>query len=125
MIGDIIAARPPVQAIHKDARNALVISDQDAEKAPQFKADVEALAKARSSSLSSGDDRYPAPTLEERMTLRKVSDRVPWIAYTLCVVEFAERASYYGARQVFNNFLEFPLPKGESLHNCFQDEYLD
>ena len=107
----MIAARLPVQAIHKDARNSLLISDQDAEKAPQFKADVEAFAKIPSS-LASVDDRYPAPTPEERMSLRKVADSVPLIAYTLCIVEFAERASYYGASQVFNNFLEFDLPKG-------------
>jgi hypothetical protein len=28
------------------------------------------------------------------------------------VVEFAERASYYGVKTVFSNFMQFPLPKG-------------
>jgi hypothetical protein len=52
------------------------------------------------------------PSEEEKSTLRHVSGSVPWIAFILCVVEFAERASYYGATLVFNNFLQFPLPEG-------------
>ncbi|KAI1184381.1 POT family protein [Nemania serpens] len=57
-------------------------------------------------------DAYPPPTAEERKTLRKVYDTVPWTAWTLCFVELAERASYYGVKAVFNNFLQFPLPAG-------------
>lgn len=57
-------------------------------------------------------DAYPPPTEEERKTLRKVYDTVPWTAWTLCFVELAERASYYGVKAVFNNFLQFPLPAG-------------
>ncbi|KAI0813546.1 POT family protein [Xylaria sp. FL0064] len=57
-------------------------------------------------------ERYPPPTEEERKTLRKVYDTVPWTAWTLCFVEASERASYYGVKAVFNNFLQFPLPKG-------------
>lgn len=72
---------------------------------------------------------YPEPTEEELQTLRKVAGSIPWISYALCVVEFAERASYYGmhgyifqyvatiltslgASQLFTNFLQKPLPKG-------------
>lgn len=50
------------------------------------------------------------PSEEERTTLRRVAGTVPWVAYTLCAVEFAERASYYGCSNVFSNFVEFPLP---------------
>jgi dipeptide/tripeptide permease len=57
------------------------------------------------------DDLVQIPTDEERRSLRKVAGTVPWIAYALCVVELAERASYYGATQVFMNFLQRPLPK--------------
>ncbi|KAI1756171.1 POT family protein [Xylaria castorea] len=57
-------------------------------------------------------ETYPPPTEEERKTLRKVFDSVPWTAWTLCFVELAERASYYGVKAVFNNYLQFPLPKG-------------
>jgi hypothetical protein len=58
------------------------------------------------------EDGLIIPTQEERSTLRIVAGKVPAVAYTLCAVEFAERASYYGCSQVFNNFLEFPLPAG-------------
>ncbi|KAI0399455.1 POT family protein [Xylaria palmicola] len=57
-------------------------------------------------------EAYPPPTDEERKTLRKVYDTVPWTAWTLCFVELAERASYYGVKAVFNNYLQFPLPEG-------------
>ncbi|EMC98976.1 hypothetical protein BAUCODRAFT_120266 [Baudoinia panamericana UAMH 10762] len=32
----------------------------------------------------------------------------------LCIVEFAERASYYGVQTIFANFMQFPLPPGGS-----------
>jgi hypothetical protein len=50
------------------------------------------------------------PTKEELTTLRRVSGKVPLVAYSLCMVEFAERASYYGCTFVFSNFIQFPLP---------------
>lgn len=59
------------------------------------------------------DNEYPAPTEEELATLRKVPAQIRLVSFALCLVEFAERASYYGARTVFNNFIQFPLPKGE------------
>ncbi|KAK1500960.1 POT family protein [Colletotrichum abscissum] len=58
------------------------------------------------------DDAYPAPTAEERSTLRKVADSIPITSWSLCVVEMAERASYYGVKAAFNNYLQFPLPEG-------------
>ncbi|KAF2093775.1 MFS peptide transporter [Rhizodiscina lignyota] len=58
------------------------------------------------------DEAYPEPTEEERITLRKVPAKIPLIAYSLCLAEFAERASYYGISGVSNNFMQFPLPKG-------------
>lgn len=61
---------------------------------------------------STDDGLHPAPTEEESRTLRKVSDRMPMVIWLLCFVEFAERASYYGARTVFSNFMQYPLPKG-------------
>ncbi|KAI0096090.1 POT family protein [Nemania sp. FL0031] len=74
-------------------------------------------AKSQAESVETGSqvvdlERYPPPTEEERKTLRKVYDTVPWTAWTLCFVELAERASYYGVKAVFNNFLQFPLPEG-------------
>ncbi|KAI0843638.1 PTR2-domain-containing protein [Hypoxylon sp. FL0890] len=55
---------------------------------------------------------YPPPTEEERKTLRKVYDSIPIAAWSLCFVELAERASYYGVKAVFNNYMQFPLPEG-------------
>lgn len=50
------------------------------------------------------------PTEEELITLRRVSDTIPWTAYMIAVVELAERFSYYGANAVFVNFIQQPLP---------------
>jgi dipeptide/tripeptide permease len=52
------------------------------------------------------------PTEEDKSTLRRVSGSIPWVAYSLCIVEFGERASYYGCSFVFSNFIQFPLPRG-------------
>jgi hypothetical protein len=52
------------------------------------------------------------PTEEELATLPRVAGTMPWTAYMLCGVEFAERASYYGCKQVFKNFIRAPLPIG-------------
>ena len=58
------------------------------------------------------DLQGPEPTEEDFKTLRKVPGKMPAVAYTLCAVEFAERASYYGVSQIFSNFVQFPLPAG-------------
>ncbi|KAH7061213.1 POT family-domain-containing protein [Macrophomina phaseolina] len=34
------------------------------------------------------------------------------VIWLLCLVEFSERASYYGAKTVFSNFMMYPLPEG-------------
>lgn len=52
------------------------------------------------------------PTDDERATLRLVSAPVPWAAYAYAIIEFAERASYYGCTGIFNNFVQRPLPPG-------------
>ncbi|KAF8916498.1 POT family-domain-containing protein [Mucidula mucida] len=55
---------------------------------------------------------YPEPTEEEFATLRKVPAHMPWAAIAMCLIEFAERASYYGCTQVFANFVRGALPAG-------------
>ncbi|KAI1471672.1 PTR2-domain-containing protein [Daldinia caldariorum] len=57
-------------------------------------------------------EEYPPPTEEERRTLRKIHHSIPLAAWSLCFVELAERASYYGVKAVFNNYMQFPLPEG-------------
>ncbi|KAF9464099.1 POT family-domain-containing protein [Collybia nuda] len=56
------------------------------------------------------EDRLP--TDDERATLRLVSASIPWPAYAIAIVEFAERASYYGCTGAFFNFIQRPLPAG-------------
>jgi POT family proton-dependent oligopeptide transporter len=43
----------------------------------------------------------PEPTEEEWKTLPRVPGRIPWQAWTVAFVEFAERFSYYGTSAVF------------------------
>ncbi|KAJ7176328.1 peptide transporter PTR2A [Mycena crocata] len=57
-------------------------------------------------------DGLVCPTEEERATLRRVGDKIPWNAYLIAIVELAERFSYYGAGVVFTNFIQYPLPDG-------------
>lgn len=45
------------------------------------------------------------PTPEEMRTLRKVPAALPLVGLAMCLIEFAERASYYGSQGPFNNFL--------------------
>lgn len=47
------------------------------------------------------------PTDEEMATLRRVSDNIPWAAYTVAFVELCERFSYYGTTAVCMDCLHF------------------
>ena len=40
------------------------------------------------------------PTEEELATLPRVSGKIPWIAYTVAIVELCERFGYYGCSVV-------------------------
>ncbi|KAF2019146.1 peptide transporter PTR2-A [Aaosphaeria arxii CBS 175.79] len=67
------------------------------------------------SSLHEGSDallKGPFPTEEEWATLPRVAGSIPWQAWTVAFVEFAERFSYYGTSAVFVNFIQKDLPKG-------------
>ncbi|KDQ16329.1 hypothetical protein BOTBODRAFT_54116 [Botryobasidium botryosum FD-172 SS1] len=57
-------------------------------------------------------DGLTFPTEEERATLRRVSDSIPWSAYLIAFIELAERFSFYGSSVVFTNFIQQPLPLG-------------
>ncbi|KAF5310260.1 hypothetical protein D9619_010175 [Psilocybe cf. subviscida] len=54
------------------------------------------------------------PTEEEKHTLRRVPDALPWSAYLVAIVELAERFSFYGCNIVFTNFIQRPLPPGST-----------
>ncbi|EER27641.1 hypothetical protein D8B26_006266 [Coccidioides posadasii str. Silveira] len=55
-----------------------------------------------------------APTDEEMLTLRRVSDKIPWITFSIAFVELCERFSYYGTINVFTNYIQRPLPEGST-----------
>ncbi|KAK1828322.1 general substrate transporter [Podospora conica] len=59
------------------------------------------------------DEDYDGkPTEEEMRTLRRVAGSIPMVAYLICIVEFCERASYYGVQPLINNYVNRPLPVG-------------
>lgn len=68
-------------------------------------------------SPTSSAAKYTAPTEEENLELRKVAGNVPSISFSLCVVEFAECASYYDAKTVFLNFVQRHPPEGEIIQD--------
>ncbi|KAK4221775.1 general substrate transporter [Podospora fimiseda] len=51
------------------------------------------------------------PTQQQLNTLRRVPGSIPIVAYLICVVEFCERASYYGVQPLISNFVNRPLPR--------------
>jgi POT family proton-dependent oligopeptide transporter len=51
-------------------------------------------------------------TEHEFGTLRHVADHLPWTAWLVVIVEFAERWTYYGTVNIYNNYIKFPLPPG-------------
>ncbi|KAF7760085.1 hypothetical protein Agabi119p4_10761 [Agaricus bisporus var. burnettii] len=57
-------------------------------------------------------DGLTFPTQEELLSLRRVSDAIPWNAYLIAFVELAERFSFYGCSVVYTNFIQWPLPPG-------------
>jgi hypothetical protein len=59
-----------------------------------------------------GHDYEGKPTAEELVSLRRVADRLPTVAYVLCFAELCERASYYGTANVIGNFVNRKLPAG-------------
>lgn len=82
---------------------------------------VTEMANSTAAAASDGDEETQRaydeagnllPTDEELKTLKRVAVPLPFTAYLLCIVEFAERGSYFGCRQVFANFVNNPLPVG-------------
>ncbi|CCH42576.1 Peptide transporter [Wickerhamomyces ciferrii] len=62
--------------------------------------------------LTEYNAKYPEPTAEDYATLPKKLGRAPYATYLVCLIEFSERASYYGVKDRLNNFIQLPLPKG-------------
>jgi POT family proton-dependent oligopeptide transporter len=67
------------------------------EKDSTFAADVQIVA----AESINGDAETPdegVPTAHEMETLRKVAAPMKWAAVAMCIIELAERASYYGSK---------------------------
>ncbi|OJD35944.1 ptr2-domain-containing protein [Diplodia corticola] len=107
---DVLSSQLPKQAVDGNARNSLALGDGAIER--ENSVDEKQLDVHVRPASSTDDGLHPAPTDEESKTLRKVSDKIPMVIWLLCIVEFSERASYYGAKTVFSNFMQYPLPEG-------------
>lgn len=107
---DVLSTRVPEQAVNDNGRNSFAIGDGASKRGTSV--DEKQLNVEIRRASTENDDLHPAPTEEEFRTLRRVSDKVPMVIWLLCLVEFSERASYYGAKTVFSNFMQYPLPKG-------------
>ena len=83
---------------------AAAIAHNDTEKKGLHETD-EAMLPSEKGSMTAAplydDGRHvDHPTDEELVTLRRVSGKVPWTAYTIAFVELCERFSYYGTTAV-------------------------
>lgn len=63
-----------------------------------------------SSSTSLAHDEGDEPTEEERQTLRKIGDKLPWSAFLVAVIELCERFAYYGLSGPFQNYIQNSYP---------------
>lgn len=79
---------------HHVARSDTTGSNQHLAPPVEFEADLE------------GEE----PTAEELVTLRRVSGKIPWTAFTIAFVELCERFGYYGCQVLYTNFIQQPLP---------------
>jgi hypothetical protein len=116
IVSEVVASQPPTGLVVDHARHSMVLSEKELAMQPTtVPTENYAVVHNGNDVVDWDHEKYPPPTEEEQKTLRKVPGSIPWIGYSLCVVEFAERASYYGATTVFANFLQRPLPPGRQL----------
>lgn len=59
---------------------------------------------------------------EDLATLRRISGKITWMAFTIAFVELCERFSYYGTTIVFVNFIQQPLPEGSTTGAGFDGQ---
>jgi hypothetical protein len=72
-------------------------------------------------SESSHEDQYHISETDLK-TLRRVSGKIVWLAFTITFVELCERFSYYGTTIVFVNFIQQPLPAGSTTGAGFDNQ---
>lgn len=71
-----------------------------AEKQETVTVETRPISDTDKASDASFDVDRPFPTEEDFATLPRVPGNIPWTAWTVAVVEFAERFSYYGTTAV-------------------------
>ncbi|CDK24969.1 unnamed protein product [Kuraishia capsulata CBS 1993] len=54
------------------------------------------------------------PTQQEASSLRRILGRAKYSTYLICLIELAERASYYSVQGLLYNFIQRPLPAGST-----------
>ncbi|TEB20884.1 peptide transporter PTR2B [Coprinellus micaceus] len=87
---------------------------RDVPRAPSFD---EKHSEAEPSSPTDPDAVIPGSegvTYGELASLRHVRDSFPLASFLVVFVEFAERWSYYGTANVYNNYIRAPLPRGST-----------
>jgi len=78
-----------------------IIDDESSLGEPKYsKSTASDAADEVNSSDAQAKSDYIEPTKYELKTLRRVSGKIPWAAYTIAFVEFGERFSYYGTTAV-------------------------
>lgn len=118
IVNDIIATRVPDAVVppHGKNKNSFALEDgvatRESYNGKEARLDIESVGEHSASAMDKEEDYYVLPTEDESKNLRKIADSIPGTAWLLCIVELAERASYYGVQTVFSNFMQFPLPKG-------------
>lgn len=92
--------------------------DQPSEKNPH-NVQVDVINDEVSTSSDKFADEYNPdglrlPTQEESDSLRRIIGEIPVSCYLICLVELAERGSYYSVSEVLTNFIQRPLPEGSN-----------
>ena len=96
----------------KEIDQTFTTADEKGLAAPSLEQDRHAITNVSDEKLAINEDYEGKPTDEELSTLRRVPGSLPMVAYLICLVEFCERASYYGVTGLISNFVNRPLPKG-------------
>lgn len=73
---------------------------------------IETVALSVESERSREEDE---PTEEEVAKLRHISDKIPWSAFLVAVIELCERFTYYGLSGPFQNYITNAYPSTDGL----------
>lgn len=84
------------------------VEELKAGKGRMVRDDVLDVAPAYSSENDIQD--HDKPTEEDLQTLRRVSGKIKWTAFSVAICELAERFSYYGSSVLYTNFVVQQLP---------------